>query len=46
MVISFFFFIHLLFVPIYKNIAVRQHSNEKGAMICDDLVEEFLKNKN
>lgn len=41
-----FFSIHLLFVSIYKNIAVRQHSNEEAAVICDDLVEEFLKNKN
>lgn len=28
---------------LYKNTVVRQHSNEEGLMICDDLVEEFFK---
>lgn len=40
-----FFPVHLLFVSIKKYIVVRQHKNEEGIMICDDLVEELFKNK-
>ena len=45
-IVSAFFYASSLCLSTKLSIAGSSHSTEEGAMICDDLVEEFFKNKN